>query len=106
MSRIYSTLFFAAALTPGTTNVYTVPPGHVAVLRDVGAVNISVIAGLVILGDPDNGVSFATLVIAGHAGDSSQYNGHQVFPAGSTISVELVSCQADVRGSGYLLTAP
>lgn len=103
--RVHSTLFFSGEVVPGNHDAYLVPEGFVAVLKDVAALNLSVLGLQVILGSwPDN-VNWTRLVVPAGIGESNTWQGGQVFPAGYKMTLDLVG-EGVVRMSGFLLTAP
>jgi len=106
VARVYSTLFFAGGISPGDHDVYTVPAGHVAVLRDVALLNASITNALVVIGSfPDN-VNWWRLTTGAGVSSCAEWQGRQVYPAGYTMTLDFVGDAAFVRMSGYLLTAP
>jgi hypothetical protein len=106
LAALYSTLFAAVNVTAVTNDpVYTVPPGFVAVLRDVDVVSIGSSGNLLFIAEQTSGLSFIAFNEAA-ADVSVQWQGRQVFPAGQVMYVRAVTGQWLVRMSGYLLSMP
>ena len=106
MSRsVYSTLFAATSYTTtGNHTVYTVPSGFVAVLKDVTAFEYSG-SGRGLLYDVTNGQSWTLWINSSGDYKPFEWQGMQVFPAGSQMGFTLVSGAFQLRYNGYLLAA-
>lgn len=109
MPTVYSTVFITGN-TSGGAPIYTVPPGFVAVLRDVDVYNNSLLAAELFLEDSQTGQTIWRVdnnaFIPGASIGSSQWNGRQVFEAGGGFLFLATAGVWDVRASGYLLVAP
>jgi hypothetical protein len=104
VAALYSTLFAAAVITTtGPHVLFTVPAGYVAVLRDVGFLNTSGVTGPIYLYDSSVSTAWWASPSVANFG-SVEWQGRQVFPAGSEISVQLGNAPWVVRASGYLLS--
>lgn len=104
---IYSTQFFAGAMPPNGTILYTVPPNMVVVVRDIEFYNGSGAAGDCSVGLRSSGGALLAVIFLAHsmAADTwSQWSGRTVLNGG-----ELITSGAGATGflgvvSGYLLT--
>jgi hypothetical protein len=105
MAAVYSArLIYEAGLS--SSAAFTCPDGMVMVVRDI---DVFVGAELALPSIQATEASDGTFWIAvGTIGEASsfQWQGRQVFPAGSTLVMIAENGTWDVRVSGYLLTAP
>jgi hypothetical protein len=106
---IYSTNFFAIAGFQGQ-EYFDVPAGLVVIVRDItcymGGTRDS--SSTFWLHDTTNG-NVAVFWFYQAALENAQYvhwTGRQVFTAGTQWDVQVVGAPADIRVSGYILTAP
>lgn len=106
MAALYSTFFGGVnGSESGVYDFYTVPPGFIAVLRDVDASWSG--AGLpakLYLHDPVLGAW--QLLQATVNPDGAQWQGRQVYNQGTQFGVYIPVAGWTVRMSGYLLTMP
>lgn len=104
MAAIYSIRFGVVNTSAGgTTVVYTVPAGYVAILRDVDAYFPSGLGPQLFLQDGSIPLSFALLAPTAVPG-SVQWRGRQVFASGQEIAVNTSATAVRALLSGYLLT--
>lgn len=106
MSGVYSVRFFSVSsdTTGVATDLYTVPSGSVAIIRDID---------LIAVDGGTNQISFRNqatseaLVIFTATGPlvSIPWRGRQVFNPGETMGYFIVAGSWFLTGSGYLLTA-
>jgi hypothetical protein len=111
---IYSTPFVAlASVTGGPVDAYTVPPGHLAVVKDMRITWGNIIAsGLDAWFQDDLGVKLLRYAWAFSPSTPTNYGGTiqlwgmVCLEPGQTIAVQAVSGTADFTASGYLLQQP
>lgn len=109
MSTIYSTRFYGGQIVAaGETDLYTVPAGKVAVVRDISVSNVTTTdAGqllIYVLLDAGNADLFRVASVPSHG--FVQWQGRQVLNAGETLALYETNTTIRAMVSGYLLSAP
>lgn len=105
MTQPYSTTFFMQfAFSSGSANVYTVPAGKVAILRDVDGILASTGLAYLLLGEATFGM-FYTALAGSVVNDRVEWRGRQVYVAGEAIRLGASGGTWHCRGGGYLLDA-
>jgi len=106
VAALYSVLFAQiASLVGASLDLYTVPAGNVAVVRDISARNTNTTSDTLFVLDTLLPVTFATFAPASTT-LVGQWQGREVFPAGHTLALASTGGIWQVRVSGYLLTMP
>jgi hypothetical protein len=105
---VYSTQFYQGTPVAGLSNIYTVPAGYRAILRDLDGVLGFVDGNLALfnLGVNFNGIYAQAIV--GNQNLNLRWRGRQVLDPGDSITVTYVATSATLQivVSGYLLTLP
>jgi hypothetical protein len=105
MARVYSTCFIAQQGL-GTTITYTVPPGFIAIVRDLDSYNSTFTNSTIRFIDAQTGGTIWVAVNNALATDYESWRGRQVFETGQQFTVSVTGDPWDVRVSGYLLDTP
>jgi hypothetical protein len=107
VARVYSTRFFAGAVTSITSVIYTVPAGYIAVIRDITATMFSTAAGdVLILGINPPGVYNVGFKTYGTNYQPAHWDGRMVLNPGDELLANTNATSANVVVSGYLLATP
>lgn len=102
MASLYSTQFFAGNAT-GTQNLFTVPSGHIYVLRDISLqISASGATVTLLIASPVAGIFKATSTATN---EYHEWQGRHVILAGQTVQAAVTSSGCYVLASGYDLTA-
>ena len=102
---VYSTQFLALAAPAPGLYTYTVPAGHIAVVRDVSGTLYNAAAGLAAYCDA-SGVIFAVFVSTGQNSPAVDWRGRIVIPPGGLLRAQLLVANVELILSGYLFTSP
>jgi hypothetical protein len=105
MTAVYSTLLIAAGGV-GVDASYVVPAGCTVVVRDIALFFEELPEDTIaVVWDPATGCT-VFYALQTDTNQYSQWHGHQVFPAGSTVNAKSAGPNYTViRVSGYLLSA-
>ena len=106
MAKLYSTLFFAGIITTATPPaLYTVPPGQIAIVRDVIARLSSGSGDTITFYDGTNEVTILVATPATTAA-TAEWQGRQVFEEGTIVAAAVTGGTWQLRVCGYLLSMP
>lgn len=102
MASIYSSQFFAGNAT-GTQNLFTVPSGHVYVLRDITLqISGSGVTVTLLISAP---VAAIFKAVSANANEYHEWTGRHVILAGQTVQAAVSASGCYVLASGYDLVA-
>jgi hypothetical protein len=107
LAPIYSVLFGHLEALPGGVDVFTVPPGHVYVLRDVDVYQDQPFGAAIVRMSANPPGTFwwaAGMPVTRYAG--LPWRGRQVFEAGETLTIYADLPTTIFRLSGYDLSGP
>lgn len=100
---VYSTRFGIGAVAVGTpVNIYTVPAGHTAVVRNIDVTPSSAPSGIFFLGVV--GIGFFLALQAGIVNNSVHWEGRAVFNSGEGMEIDSFVSNFNYAISGYLLS--
>jgi len=106
MGTVYSQRFVAVQAAT-SDEVYTVPAGVRAILRDVWAAENPSTPGDTFAIENTAGGFIYVVIFAGAQAETYFWQGRQVFEPGETIRFHVISIVGmDVTASGYLLSLP
>lgn len=101
---VYSTLFASIVLSAtGSGNLYVVPDGYTAVLRELTFYNGSGSSSAFLMFDPGSSVTYLNTTVG--AGAVGEWQGRFVFDSETAIAYFITAEPWHVRASGYLLRA-
>lgn len=102
---VYSTRFsLSSVAVPGPSTLYTVPAGHIAVLKDVDYYQTAGAASFLFIGEGT--AALFPIALSTPAGvNSAQWRGRMVFQAGETIAQKNGGGTFSITLNGYLLTS-